>query len=339
MMKTKKKLTLLAFCCGMLLSLTACKSNKIDDTWVKYDESTELDKTTWKIDAKANMLAITEYENGEQEETELLSLYIDKEKGLLTQVTNDGDREAYPFTVDKDTLTIGEKTFYREGSKIEKENVTEIKKTREKNEKERKKRDKEEKEKEEKLKIEEQAYNKAIEALEERINAEFIKKYEGDWYSEDGFNRDNTNQYQTASATKITVKDNKIASQSSEVSIGDERDIRKEEILEGNFIGITLLRKYEYNDYEQPENVPTNIDLPDSIEGIEKIETLADFADYLLKNNVETLSFSSQTTKYKGKSPVLILNLYNLEELHTFNTDQAFLKQLSYGFKETDFDI
>lgn len=348
-MKIKNQLTLIAILFSTILLLAACGGNKISGTWVQYSEKTEKDRIIWTIDLKKDKLTVTNYLNDEKDESAIINIQLDRNKDVLSQTRSNGQIDDLPFSIEKDTLTIHDQTFYCEGSKADKDAKEKAKKAREeaeaqdkKNKAAAKEQKKKEGKKQEKLKSDEEDYNKAVDQLQKRINDDFQENYSGEWFAGKGFDEKNTAVYQSASATKLVLKDGKLSTQTSFVKIGDEHESDKEETHQYNFVGIQLPHSFKYNDPEEDQAYNTSSTvLPESVSAIDKIETISDLAKYQTENNVKELHFKCQATDYKGSSVSLVLNVYNLDELHLSGAikNYSFIRQAPNKFESTDFDI
>ncbi|KAJ79741.1 hypothetical protein SAMN04487774_10837 [Enterococcus faecalis] len=348
-MKIKNQLTLIAILFSTILLLAACGGNKISGTWVQYAEKTEKDKIIWTIDLKKDKLTVTNYSNDEKDESAIINIQLDKNKDVLSQTRSNGQIDDLPFSIEKDVLTIHAQTFYREGSKADKDAKEKAKNAREedevqdkKNKETAKEQQKKEEEKQEKLKSDEEDYNKAVDQLQERINDDFKENYSGEWFAGKGFDEKNIAVYQSASATKLVLKDGNLSTQTSFVKIGDEHESNKEEAHQYNFVGIQLPHSFNYTEPEEDQAYNTsNIVLPDSVSAIDKIETISDLAKYQEENNGKELYFKCQSTDYKGSSTSLVLNVYKLEELHLSGAikNYSFIRDVPNKFEATDFDI
>lgn len=160
----------------LVFSLGACGKNKIDGTWTQYSDYSEKDKTVYEIDTNNHKMTISEYSNGEIVTSSLKQITVDEKDKTIKEKGTELFTETIPYLVDHNQLTLDSEVLCKEGSKEDKEAKNKAKKERIKSEKK-------EKEDEEKL-------NEAILGLEKRLNNDFLKNYQGVWYSGEGIDTD-----------------------------------------------------------------------------------------------------------------------------------------------------
>lgn len=322
------------FVMGMLL--TGCSGNKLSGEWISYSSHSEKSKKVWEIDKDQKKITETDYSNGKKDDVTVVNVEVDDEKELLT-VSLNGLTETVPYTLKDDKLTVEGEEFYKESSKAEQKAKEKAKNSRLESEKE----ESAEKAKDAKMAKKEKAYNKTVEALEKRLNEEFKKKYQGNWYLGDGI--DTESYSPSANVTKLTFTDDKISVQKSQIEVpkDDPRKVFKDDVTNYTFSGIKLPRKTDYTEDNSDYVSYNEYEIPDTEKEIEAIKTLEDFANYEKEHNVRKLVFIYQSNGGSMSDSEMVLNVNDLSNItpsYSYS-DETYKKDLPSGIQDSDFDI
>ncbi|MGM0110073.1 hypothetical protein [Enterococcus sp. DIV0187] len=331
-----KRISVVGILIMMGIVLSGCSGNKLSGKWVSYSSHSEKSKMVWEIDKEQKKITETDYSNGEKDDVTVVNIEVDDEKELMT-VSLGGLTETLPYTLKDDKLTVDDEEFFKEGSKAEEQAKEKAKNSRLESEKE----ESVEKAKEAKLAKKEKAYNKTVEALEKRLNEEFKKNYQGNWYLGEGI--DTESYFPSTSVTKLTFADDKISEQSSQVKApkDDPREVKKGDVTHYTFSGIRLPKKSDYTEDDSDYVSYNEYELPETEKEIEAIKTLQDFANYEKEHNVRKIVFVYQSNGGSMSDSEMVLNVNDLSNIIPGSSfsDDTYKKELPSGIQENDFDI
>ena len=278
----------------LLFLLVGCGGNKIAGIWVQYSDYSEKDKTVYEIDAKKHKMTISEYSNGEIATSSVKQITVDEKDKTIKEKGTELFTETIPYLVDHNQLTLDSEVLYKEGSKEDKEAHK--------------------KEDEEKL-------NEAILGLEKRLNNDFLKNYQGVWYSGEGIDTDSFMPATTINQLIVDTKGMSTQDVYIEVYENKPRKVEKKESTNYTFSGIQLPSKHEYTEESESNSSfsygSSNVDyeLPSTIKEIESLKTIDEFAKYEANHNIRELSFGYQSNGGNVDDTSIILNVNNLTHI------------------------
>ncbi|EGO8016862.1 hypothetical protein C3915_RS11520 [Enterococcus faecalis] len=327
----------------ILFLLVGCGGNKIVGTWVQYSDYSEKDKTVYEIDAKKHKMTISEYSNGEIATSSLKQITVDEKDKTIKEKGTELFTETIPYLVDHNQLTLDSEVLYKEGSKEDKEAKNKAKKERIKSEK----KEKEEQLKEAHKKEDEEKLNEAILSLEKRLNNDFLKNYQGVWYSGEGIDMDSF--MPTTTINKLTVDTKGMSTQDVYIEVYENkpRKVEKKESTNYTFSGIQLPSKHEYTEESESNSSfsygSSNVDyeLPSTIKEIESLKTIDEFAKYEANHNIRELSFVYQSNGGNVDDTSIILNVNDLTHIESTGSmwsNSTYKKELPTGTLATDFN-
>ncbi|WP_318941324.1 hypothetical protein [Enterococcus faecalis] len=327
----------------LVFSLGACGKNKIDGTWTQYSDYSEKDKTVYEIDTNNHKMTISEYSNGEIVTSSLKQITVDEKDKTIKEKGTELFTETIPYLVDHDQLTLDSEVLYKEGSKGDKEAKNKAKKERIKSEK----KENGEQLKEAHKKEDEEKLNEAILSLEKRLNNDFLKNYQGVWYSGEGIDTDSFMPATTIN--KLTVDTKGMSTQDIYIEVYENkpRKVEKKESTNYTFSGIQLPSKHEYTEESESNSSlsygSSNVDyeLPSTIKEIESLKTIDEFAKYEANHNIRELSFVYQSNGGNVDDTSIILNINDLTHIESTGSmwsNSTYKKELPTGTVATDFN-
>ena len=304
----------------LLFLLVGCGGNKIAGIWVQYSDYSEKDKTVYEIDAKKHKMTISEYSNGEIATSSVKQITVDEKDKTIKEKGTELFTETIPYLVDHNQLTLDSEVLYKEGSKEDKEAHK--------------------KEDEEKL-------NEAILGLEKRLNNDFLKNYQGVWYSGEGIDTDSFMPATTINQLIVDTKGMSTQDVYIEVYENKPRKVEKKESTNYTFSGIQLPSKHEYTEESESNSSfsygSSNVDyeLPSTIKEIESLKTIDEFAKYEANHNIRELSFGYQSNGGNVDDTSIILNVNDLTHIESTGSmwsNSTYKKELPTGTLATDFN-
>ncbi|HDV0789744.1 hypothetical protein NG861_00080 [Enterococcus faecalis] len=304
----------------LLFLLVGCGGNKIAGIWVQYSDYSEKDKTVYEIDAKKHKMTISEYSNGEIATSSVKQITVEEKDKTIKERGTELFTETIPYLVDHNQLTLDSEVLYKEGSKEDKEAHK--------------------KEDEEKL-------NEAILGLEKRLNNDFLKNYQGVWYSGEGIDTDSFMPATTINQLIVDTKGMSTQDVYIEVYENKPRKVEKKESTNYTFSGIQLPSKHEYTEESESNSSfsygSSNVDyeLPSTIKEIESLKTIDEFAKYEANHNIRELSFGYQSNGGNVDDTSIILNVNDLTHIESTGSmwsNSTYKKELPTGTLATDFN-
>ncbi|EPN5990364.1 hypothetical protein ACT0K6_000166 [Enterococcus faecalis] len=304
----------------LLFLLVGCGGNKIAGIWVQYSDYSEKDKTVYEIDAKKHKMTISEYSNGEIATSSVKQITVDEKDKTIKEKGTELFTETIPYLVDHNQLTLDSEVLYKEGSKEDKEAHK--------------------KEDEEKL-------NEAILGLEKRLNNDFLKNYQGVWYSGEGIDTDSFMPATTINQLIVDTKGMSTQDVYIEVYENKPRKVEKKESTNYTFSGIQLPSKHEYTEESESNSSfsygSSNVDyeLPSTIKEIESLKTIDEFAKYEANHNIRELSFGYQSNGGNVDDTSIILNVNDLTHIESTGSmwsNSTYKKELPTSTLATDFN-